>query len=180
MKTRPLCFTQLNRVVMKNYIFLFLLGCMLSLAGACAFAGTDGSIKLSPKFCKHGLNQPKGGDFAAFVFCDDALGTQIGIILTRPGVGPVEANVEWSNTNRFWQEGLWMTDVKEMVWSKSRNYLYVITSEIYSEEALYELDLRQRKALKLLDGTTVEGYLSIERIYDQTLVVNGKEFKMKD
>jgi hypothetical protein len=165
---------------MKKHIFISLFGCMILFLGACASAGTDDSIKLSPKFCKHGLNQPSGGDFAAFVFCDDALGTQIGIILTRPGVGPVEANSEWSNTNRFWQEGLWMTDVKEMVWSKSGNYLYVVTSEIYSEEALYELNLRQRKALKLLDGKKIEGYLNIEKIYNQTLVVNGKEFKMKE
>lgn len=165
---------------MRKYIFLSLLGFMISFVGACASVGTADSIKLSPTFCKHGLNQPNGGDFAAFVFCDDALSTQIGIILTRPGVGAVEANSEWSNTNRFWQEGPCMTDVREMVWSKSGNYLYVVTSEIYNEEALYELDLRQRKALKLLDGKKVEGYLSIERVYNQALVVNGKEFKMKD
>lgn len=163
---------------MKKQIVLLLIGGIIYFMSSYCYA--NDSIKLSPKFCKHGLNQPKIGDFAVFVFCDDAIGTQIGIILTRPGVGPVEANGKWSNTNRFWQEGLWMTDVKEMVWSESGNYLYVITSEIYSEEALYELDLRHRNAHKLLDGKMIKGYLNIENIQAQTLIVSGKKFQMKN
>jgi hypothetical protein len=164
---------------MRKQVVLPLLGCMVFVAAAYTSTGTHDSIQVSPRFCKHGLNQPKGGDFAAFVFCDDGLGTQIGIILTRPGVGPVEVNTEWSVTNRFWQEGLWMINVKEMVWSPSGAFLYVITSEVYSEEALWELDLPQRKAVKLLDGTEVGGYLSIEGVLGDTLVVNGREFLIR-
>jgi len=164
---------------MKKNILLSLCCCMVLLMGAYAFADTN-ILKVSPKFCKHGLNQPEHDDFAVFIFCDDALGSQIGVILTRPGVGPIEVNTEWSATNRFWQEGPWMRDVKEMVWSKSGSYLYVLTSDIYSEEALYELDLKQRKALELLDGKKIKSSLHIEKILDGTLVVNGIKFKMKN
>jgi len=164
---------------MKKNILLSLLGCVVLFVGVASSADTN-LLKVSPKFCKQGLSQPKHGDFAVFVFCDDALGTQIGVILTRPGVGPFAMKTEWSLTNRFWQEGPWMRDVKEMVWSRSGNYLYVLTSEVYSEEALYELDLKQRKAHKLLDGKKIKGTLFIERLFDGTLVVNGVKFKMKN
>ncbi|MGD9305991.1 MAG: hypothetical protein PVF79_17100 [Desulfobacterales bacterium] len=38
------------------------------------------------KHCPHGLHQqPNGGPYSVYVFCDDAGGTNIGIILTEPG-----------------------------------------------------------------------------------------------
>ena len=153
---------------------------MMLISMASSYAGSNDSIKVSPKFCKHGLNQPGRGDFAVFVFCDDALGTQIGIILTKPGVGPIELTGKWSITNRFWQEGPWMTNVKEYVWAKSGNYLYVVTSEVYGEEAFYELNLRQRRAVKLLDGKAAKSYLTIEKVDNNIIIVNNYQFRMKD
>jgi hypothetical protein len=39
--------------------------------------------------CVHGLHkQPDGGPFSVFLFCDDALGSNIGVINTAPGAGP--------------------------------------------------------------------------------------------
>ncbi|MBI5483653.1 MAG: hypothetical protein HY888_04215 [Deltaproteobacteria bacterium] len=45
-------------------------------------------VDVAPK-CKHGLHsQPNKGPFSVFLFCDDALGANIGIILTERGAGP--------------------------------------------------------------------------------------------
>lgn len=131
----------MNKILFIVYMIIFSLS---------SYACGD-IIKISPNVCKQGINQPLNGDFAVFVFCDDGLGTQIGIILTKPGVGKIEQNTDWSITNRFWQEGLFMTDVIDITWSHSKNYLYVTTSEVYSDGSFYELDLRKRIAKKVID-----------------------------
>jgi len=137
-------------------------------------------VDVSAKNCRHGLNQPVGGDFAVFIFCDDALGTQLGVIYQKPGVGPAEKNTDWSNVKRFWQEGPWMIDVVQIVWSESKDYMYLTTSPIYGDGSFYELDLRHRKATKLLDRNKENQLIRIDRVQAGTLWVNGISFTMKD
>ncbi|BDQ34564.1 hypothetical protein [Pseudodesulfovibrio portus] len=136
-------------------------------------------VDVSPVHCRHGLHQPDGGKFAVFVFCDDALGTQLGIIYTQPGVGPVEPSSEWSNGNRFWQEGEWVYDAINLLWSPSGDYLYVTTEGVYGFNGFYELDLRKRAATKLLSGSD-GGDLRIEAVENGFVEVNGRRFRMKD
>ncbi|MFK7825047.1 MAG: hypothetical protein AB8G05_12905 [Oligoflexales bacterium] len=138
-------------------------------------------IDLSAKKCKHGLNNPPKGAFAIFIFCDDALGTQIGVILQKPGVGPAASKDQWSTYNRFWQDDLAMSDVIQIFWSKSGNFLYVVTSEIYSDGSLYELDLNKRITNKLIDGKSQKSEISMKKAYLGFIYSNdGKKFKIKE
>lgn len=137
-------------------------------------------VSLAGRDCKHGLNQHPTGSFGVFVFCDDGLGTQIGVILTKPGLGPVAEQAKWRIANRFWQnEELWTINVKQLVWSKSGNFIYVTTSEVYSDESLYEIDLKNQLATKLLDGKKLKQYVKIEKATENTIKANGKTFQIR-
>jgi hypothetical protein len=108
--------------------------------------------------CVHGLHkQPGGGPFSVFLFCDDALGSNIGVINTAPGAGPGAIALpgpkiwdKWDVNDRFWQEPEWSTDIISFAWSPDLKFLYVATSHIYGEGGLYKLDLVKRTYTKLL------------------------------
>lgn len=76
-------------------------------------------VHVSPRSCSQGLHaQPNDGPFSVYVFCDDAIGVNIGVILTEPGAGPGKLKLEgtktwnkWSATERFWQDAIWASDV---------------------------------------------------------------------
>jgi hypothetical protein len=117
-------------------------------------------ISLSPDDCQHGLHpQPDGGPFAMFVFCDDALGVNIGLILTEPGAEsgtlPLDETKTWIwlPNNRFWQDPAWATDVVNFMWSPSLRYVYVATSSIYGQGGVFELDLLSRTWERLVPST---------------------------
>ena len=64
-----------------------------------SFSQKSSSYLIQAQFenCQHGLHaQPNGGPFSVFLFCDDALGSNIGVILTQPGAGPgnIKLNTE--------------------------------------------------------------------------------------
>ena len=109
-------------------------------------------VHVSPRACTHGLHaQPNDGPFSVFVFCDDAIGVNIGVILTEPGAGPGKLKLEgtktwnkWSATERFWQDATWASDVTSFAWSPSYRYLYVTTSAIYGEGGIFKLDLKNK------------------------------------
>lgn len=111
---------------------------------------------VTPNVCAHGLvPQPPGGPFSVFVFCDDGLGTNIGVILTEAGSGPGKINLgpsriwPWDRIDRFWQEPHWSGDVSHFLWSPSLRYLYVATAPIYGTGHLYELDLLTKTTIDL-------------------------------
>ena len=64
-------------------------------------------VQAYPKVCQHGLHEQPKKDFSVFLICDDALGSNICVVVTRPGVGPVEGEFpyKWGMTKRFWQCG---------------------------------------------------------------------------
>jgi hypothetical protein len=122
-------------------------------------------VKVSPKVCKHGLHEQPSRNFSVFVFCDDAQGSNIGVILTRAGVGPVEGQppYKWGTSRRFWQSGPWVTDVTSFSWSQTGRFLYVATSPIYGDGGLFELNLIRQEWKQLIPDTLE--------------LSNGKQFK---
>jgi len=104
--------------------------------------------------CKSGINYSKDKQFAVYVFCEpDALGTSIGIIATGYAavVQPLDEN-KWSNTNRFWQEDVWASDIYSYEWSNDGKYLFVITDEVYGTGKKYKLDLLNKTNTEVGDG----------------------------
>lgn len=108
-------------------------------------------IAVYPKQCQHGLKYGPGKKFAVYVFCDDAVGTTIGIINTKPGVcadvvGPTrEQEQVWRHEIRFWQEESWARDVDYIEWSQDGLKLTVYTGYICGTNKKYVLDLLHRK-----------------------------------
>ena len=124
----------------------------LLLCGSLCIAADNLLVKATAKECKQRLyQQPNGGPFSVFLFCDDALGSNIGVINTSGGAGPGRIELgptkEWSKWNvndRFWQDPIWASDVTSFAWSRDLKSLYVATSEIYGTGAVYRLDLVSR------------------------------------
>jgi hypothetical protein len=101
---------------------------------------SNSPISVYPHVCQEGIySQHKGSFFKLAVFCDDAAGTNIGVIFHSVG------NKDW-----YWQELQWSQDVTAFWWSPGYKFLYVSTSGIYGSGAVYELDLVNRKARKAL------------------------------
>lgn len=94
-----------------------------------------------------GVHAQPHGPFAAYVFCDDALGTNIAIAYLGPGMPSFE---KWTLTRRFWQDRHWGADVHDLGWVPNRNLLVVTTSFIYGEGAVYLLDLERQEFVTLL------------------------------
>src|SRR5260370_20917304 len=147
----------------------------LLLGTPCAAPAREYVVKAFAKVCVHGLHRERaGGPFAVFLFCADALGSNIGVINTVPGAGPGRIVLphpktwdKWDVTRRFWQETEWAADVTSFAWSPDLKSLYVGTMEIYGDGALYRLDLVTRTVTRLIPNATAprstgKGYHSAE------------------
>jgi len=121
--------------------------------------------------CMPGLHpQPRNGPFSVFLFCDDALGSNIGIILTDgsrvgPELDPFSQG-KWDTNKRFWQDPVWATDVKNFAWSPDLRYLYIATSSIYGNGGFYKLDLIQRKATRVIPSEITPYFKESKYTYD--------------
>ena len=130
---------------------------VILMAGS-AGAADERLVDASHDQCKHGLHpQPNHGPFSVFLFCDDALGSNIGIILTERGAGPGNISLGhakvwqiWDTANRFWQDRKWATDVVNFAWGPSQRYLYVATSGIYGNGGFFKIDLREHAYQRLM------------------------------
>src|SRR5438876_3349972 len=98
--------------------------------------------------CKDGVVAAPTGPFAVWVFCDDALGTQIGVVYARNMGAPNDG--AWGLNNRFWQEGAWTSEVQTFAWSTDGTSLFVSTGAVYGSSGLFQLDLHNRKARELI------------------------------
>jgi hypothetical protein len=131
---------------------------LIFLLAGYAPASEPGIVEALSQKCKHGLHpQSNNGPFSVFLFCDDALGANIGIILTERGADPggVPLNDQkvwqtWDTVNRFWQDPKWATDVTNFVWSPSQRYLYVATSGIYGDGGFFKINLREHTYQQLI------------------------------
>ena len=118
-------------------------------------------VKASGKSCVPGLySQPAGGPFSVFLFCDDAAGSNIGVVNTEGAAGPGRIELpppktwdKWSVNNRFWQDAEWATDITSFAWSPDLRALYVATSEVYGTGSLYKLDLVKRTFARLIPNS---------------------------
>ena len=135
-----------------------MLATLLLLLSPVVVLGTELLTRASGKNCVHGLHQqPPGGPFSVFLFCDDAAGSNIGVVNALPGAGPGKIDLgelkEWNNwdvNSRFWQDKEWATDVTSFAWSPDLKFLYVATGEVYGTGSLYKLDLVARTSKKLV------------------------------
>lgn len=142
----------------RRWIHVFLLMALCDSSIARSDEADGYLVQTAGRACVHGLHpQPKGGPFSVYLFCDDAGGSNIGVVLSAPGAGPGKIVLDemgtwdkWNETDRFWQIHEWATDVTSFAWSPDPRYLYVATAEVYGTGHLYKLDLRERLSEKLL------------------------------
>ena len=100
-----------------------------------------------PAGCKDGLVKAERGPFAAWLFCEDALASHLGVMYADHMAAPVDG--AWGISDRFWQERPWASDVQTFAWSADGEQLFVSTGAIYGTSSLYRLDLGQRQAVRL-------------------------------
>ena len=106
------------------------------------------------KVCPQGVHEQPNGIFAIYVFCDDALGTNVTVFLDKMGA-PIHQ--DYNLGNRFWQNQEWAFDVMSFAWLPN-NKLLLSTSAIYGTGAVYLLDPSQKssKVLLKIDGALIE------------------------
>lgn len=157
-------------------IFICSFMALVSLNGHAKYAD-----KLNSQSCVHGLTEQPNGPFSLFIFCDDALGINIGVINTEPAAGPgnikltgTKSWLNWSVGDRFWQSKDWSIDVNSYYWSKDLKHLWVATSPIYGTGNIYRLDLIERKAVNLTknldNGGGEVSILSVDEFTDKLKV----------
>ena len=118
---------------------LFTLGMMSAIA--------DEPTKLYPAVCTPGIHQCTVGHFDVLVFCDDAQGTNIAVVLTRANDYPAPWPGDWSySENRVWQDSSWSRDVNSYCWSTNGNQLFVSTGSVYGSGLVYVLDLPSKSS----------------------------------
>jgi hypothetical protein len=122
--------------------------------------------------CKGGMHKQPHGPFAVYVFCDDAMGTNIAVYYSDLGEPRFE---KWTLTRRFWQSDDWGADVHSIGWVPDRNSLVVTTSEVYGTGAVYLLDLEKQTFVTLAEPKDCGS--QIEQITDHSVTVrlNGCE-----
>jgi len=117
---------------------------------SCRFFQKEVQTKLkvfvSGSSCKQDLYYGPGKKFAIYVFCDDAVGTTVGIINTQPGayVGPGSENA-WELHDRFLQDKDWALDVDFFEWSSNGLKVIIKTNAIYGTGKTYKIDLLSKK-----------------------------------
>ncbi len=116
---------------------------MLSLNGV-AFGQPISVIQISAKYCIEGEHKQPEGKFSIYVFCDDALGTNISIFLKDLGAPLLES---YRLTKRFWQSDSWGADVTSFSWLPGNEYILISTSKIYGTGKVYKLNLKKQKSV---------------------------------
>jgi hypothetical protein len=101
-------------------------------------AGVAKIENVAGRACSNGAHVQPQGPYGVFVFCDDAVGTNIAVYYAQLGEPKYE---KWTLTRRFWQDEPWAADVSALGWVPGRNLLVVTTSEIYGAGAVFLLNL---------------------------------------
>lgn len=115
------------------------------------------------------------------VFCDDALGTTIGVVMTALWESN-DFEHGWLQERRFWQEKDWSLDVTSFGWSRDGRHLFVGTNDIYGTGNLYQLDLFTRRSTVLFPrehDESLDGHCwssEIEHIGDETVRFHVRDY----
>ncbi len=146
----------MNLLSRKFIIFCLLLILVFSINNYSAIAENTQSIWIEGNDkCVHGLHHQPNGPMAVVLFCEDAVGTYLGIIYYELMEAPAPSHFvrrlsekdkitfynNWSLGNRMWQEPVWASDITSYAWGADGTKLYVATSNIYGSGAFYELDI---------------------------------------
>ena len=135
------------------------------------------------------FRQPADGSFGVVVLDDtSALGHTIGVVCLS--LTPC-MDAPWGLSKRFWQDERWSLDVTAFAWDLAAGCLYVSTSAIYGDGGLFALDLKNRRATRLLSealrrdknflGTTVTAFdpVKSELQYQVEIAVTDKSITTK-
>lgn len=120
---------------------------MLALISGSTLLASE-AVQISPKFCKPDVHRQPEGVFSLYVFCDDALGTNVAVYLHKLGA-PLSGKYDLGT--RFWQGEKWSYDVTSYSWI-GMNELLLTTSAIYGSGSVYLLELEtqtHKEVLKL-------------------------------
>ena len=129
-------------ILTAKQVNLGCLGLIVAVASSMPTVAEQQVIRASPKYCKPGLHRQPNGPYAVMLFCDDALGSNIGVIRIHLGAPTADA---WSLHDRFWQDGTWGGDVTAFAWDSERDLLLVSTEAIYGTGAVYRIQLKTRQ-----------------------------------
>ena len=131
------------KITFKIIIFFLVLFGTASAENADVFK----PIEIGPKECKQQIYHQPNGPFALNVFCEDALGSHIGIVYYKNMSQPIKD--AWQITDRYWQLSEWGSDATSFCWDPSGNYLFISTSAIYGSGKVFVLDLYNRIATEI-------------------------------
>ncbi len=101
--------------------------------------------QISGRYCKQGEYQQPNGYFSIYVFCDDALGTNIAVFakdMHNPVLGPSR---QYDLGKRFWQGEPWSYDAISFAWL-DKSKLLLSTSGIYGSGSVYILNLLEKES----------------------------------
>ncbi len=118
------------------------LSLFLLISGFCNAADIS-VVQVSPNVCKQGEYKQPDGYFSIYVFCDDALGTNIAVFardMHNPILGPSN---QYDLGRRFWQGESWSYDVVSFSWL-NKSKLLLSTSNIYGSGSVYILNLYEK------------------------------------
>ena len=99
-------------------------------------------VEVFPRVCSPNIHEQPNGPFALYVFCDDALGTNVAVFLKKLD-NPLSGKYELGK--RFWQGEPWANDVTAYAWLKDGKHMLVTTSYIYGTGSVYLLNLETQK-----------------------------------
>ncbi len=111
-------------------------------ASSLANASEIAVINVSARHCNQGAHFQPNGPYAVYVFCDDALATNIAIFFDKlrdPFRGKYKLH------KRFWQDFEWGIDVSSFAWLKDREHIIVATSRIYGTGKVFKLELETQR-----------------------------------
>jgi len=117
-------------------------------------------VQISAKFCTPDMHKQPKGLFALYVFCDDALGTNVAVYIRSLGAPVAE---KYDLGKRFWQGEKWSYNVTSYSWI-NENHLLLATSYIYGTGAVYLLDLEAQEfeeVLPLQHGSCISRLVSV-------------------
>ena len=157
---------------------------VLFLAGLLASAPLSAQdiVEVFPRVCSPNIHEQPNGPFALYVFCDDALGTNVAVFLKKLH-NPLSG--KYTLGRRFWQGEPWANDVTTYAWLRDGKHMLVATSYIYGTGSVYLLNLETQQFQEKRPIPNGACLASLRHINNKQLVVvvtdseNKKEYTVE-